>query len=203
MDARLRGFAIRGALLLVLFLAAYPFLLPPYRAAVLAVSRAALQGLTPRVNFAVQDDGTWAAAVGSVWNRGSWSFFLESPELGQEIAFSGLALLPALLLATPAGMRERLRLLGTGLGALFVVHVVSVMGVLYFFALACYKNETARACVLAPSSLSFCSHIGTFGVWGLMTWKYWFDASPAPNGVKPVRVKPERRRPAGANTKNR
>lgn len=178
-DARVRHFALLGAILLLPFLLLYSFLLPGYRAMVLGASGALLRTISPAMRLELQADGTWLVSVPAFRGRTAWAFLLDSQEFGQEVAFLGLAILPALVLATPVSLARRFRLLLVALGTLFAVNVMSVAILVLVISVRCYGREADRTCSLIAGSLSTWSHVTTFGLWGLLTWRYWFGG---PNG---------------------
>jgi len=187
--ASLRRFAGVGILVLLCSLAIYPFLLPGYTWTVLAGARCLLGWIPPAMSLEVLPDGAWQMTVGRWGARPGWQFVLDSHAFGQRVAFLGLAILPALVLATPVRLAIRCRLLLLALLCLLTGQVLSVAAMLYIFGTCCYAREQGRTCGLIASSLSYSSHVLTFGVWALITWRYWFADLPrsSPRDVIPPR----------------
>ena len=181
MDARLKQFALVGLSLLLVFLFLYPYLLPGYRSAVLGVSKVSLGFFHPPIRLDVQLDLSWRVVVPATQDRSGWTFVMDDEEFGHEVTFMGLAILPALVLATPVGFGRRIRLLVVALFCLFIANVLSVVTVIAIVATQCHGRETERTCGLIAGSLSSWSHITTFGLWALLTWRSWFGepADPA------------------------
>jgi hypothetical protein len=100
------------------------------------------------------------------------------------LMYLSMVILPALLLATPAPIKTRFKLLAIAIPLLFASHVVSV--VLLMRTTFCLKYTPGTfACLWA---LRFAYSSGQFfaGIfWLMMTWRYWFSGPLATRGAGP------------------
>lgn len=93
----------------------------------------------------------------------------DTPDL--ESLFLSLALLPALLLATPVAWLRRLAILVAGMIALWIVHVASV------FVLAgsrpCPYPNWDRLCFWLYGNVALGGQLFAVAIWAALTWSYW------------------------------
>lgn len=152
--------------------------MPLYRSAVIGVANVVTGVLTPPTKVEVTPQGKLHAfslqADGSRTTVGVWETFVNY------LLFLNLALLPALLVATPAPWRDRLRLLLVGLAILFVAHVLCLIGLVRETqSLAAQPGVFHRLWLLRVIYLS--GQIFAAVIWALLTWRYWFPKTSAPN----------------------
>lgn len=145
--------------------------LPAYQPVVFGAANAITRSLPSPSAIEIQPEGGWWAygvtADGSKSSIDSWPAYMA------HLLFLSLALLPALILATPAPLPARLRLLLIGLLLLFAVHVLSVIGLV----------RQTQCLVVRPGSFHCLwilrlvygsGQISGALLWGLLTWRYWF-----------------------------
>ena len=83
-----------------------------------------------------------------------------------------LALLPALLLATPAPVGTRFRLLGLALMLMVVIHVLSIIGVMR--GVQCLRESPGTFHCLWMLRLVYSSgQLFAAVLWVVLTWRYW------------------------------
>ncbi len=91
-----------------------------------------------------------------------------------EAVFLSLILLPALLLATPVGVRSRLKLLLAGAGLLYVIHAGSLVMLFSQLWRHSEHNVDAISAWLYVVSLNS-GQIGAVMVWAFLTGGYWLS----------------------------
>jgi hypothetical protein len=92
------------------------------------------------------------------------------------LVFLSMVTLPALLLATPAPWRRRLRLLAWGVPLIFLGHVIAL--VLTTRGVHCLQEQPGTFVCLWALRISYASgqmFAATF--WVLLTWRYWSEES--------------------------
>jgi len=172
----------RFALLFVPLFAAclwlYVQVLPRYEAAVIGLANAATARLAHPTRIEVRPDGQWQ----------SWVF---TPEQGRHplelwprstayLITLSLAVLPALILATPIPAGTRWRLVALGLAAIFAVHVACTIGLMRG-ALCLRERPGSFACLCLLRLVYTSGQLLGAAVWAILTWKYWLPGSaPAP-----------------------
>jgi hypothetical protein len=95
--------------------------------------------------------------------------------------YINLVLLPALLLATPTTWPTRLRLLGMGIVLLFLVHVLSVIGLSRGYV--CSDRTRGGFVCMCVLRIAYTSgQYSTMVLWIPLTWRHWFrkPERPAP-----------------------
>ena len=172
--ALLFGAQFLPAFAVLLFL--YSWILPPYESAVVGCANAILSRLSPVTALHVEAGGRWRV-------------HLERPDLeanfgiGSEhhatLLFLNLIVLPALLAATPVGARTRLRLVVTGIAILFALHVVFVAGCVY--GMGVLNDPKSLVFRSLPRILRLSGQGLTVGLWGALTWRFWFGRGRAEN----------------------
>lgn len=86
--------------------------------------------------------------------------------------FLNLALLPALLLATPVGWCRRLRLAGIGLAGLVAVHAFTLVALIRVYL--CLQSSPGNFLCLAMLRGSYASgQIFAAVLWAALTWRFW------------------------------
>jgi hypothetical protein len=167
--------AIRFAILAVPLLAAclvlYAALLHPYESAVVRVANLWLESLARPFLLEVDTEG--ALALYAVVSDGARKFAVPRPHG----VFLSLALLPALVLATPAPWRDRLRWILIALPVLFASHVVALL-VLYRAHLVLREGPSMPNTVLFGLAARS-GQLVAVALWALLTWRFWFGGPKA------------------------
>lgn len=148
----------------------YPLILPAYQRGVFAAVNTLLSSLNPVSEIRAVPAGQWQVLVHRAEAARVATYTLKSDNLAL-LSFFQLAMLSALLLATPVRVRERLRLWVSGIGLMFGLHVLCVAGCVYGMALV--DNPKGLIFKSLPIILGpFASGLAV-AAWGLLTWKYW------------------------------
>jgi len=118
--------------------------------------------------------------------RHDWRSYRYPPEGGRvkvrpwsksltHLVFLNLAVLPALLLATPIPWADRLRLVLIGFALMFLGHVL--VSVLLVRASYCLQQAPGTFLCLFALRVSYTSgQVFAAVIWALLTWKYWFHS---------------------------
>jgi len=174
--------------LFLVFLAIYLWVWPAYNTLVTDTANFATKRMSPPTYL--EPRRAWG---------GGWRGFAFTDSEGQiflrtwtnptaHLMYISMVILPALLLATPAPIKTRFKLLAIAIPLLFLSHVVSVVTLMR--TTYCLKVSPGNfPCLWA---LRFAYSSGQFfaGIfWLLMTWRHWFSGPLALLGTKP---KPER-----------
>lgn len=157
--------------LFAVFMLAYRPIAPFYQHAVLAGANAVAERLPPPLRIEVLPEGGWQyfEVRGAGWMRPQIRWDAMTPHY----FLLGLAILPALLLATPAPWRMRLKLLGIGLILLYVAQVIAVVGLIR--ATHCLRIAPGtRHCLLTLRVVYTSGQISAAAIWALLSWRYWF-----------------------------
>ena len=164
-------FGLGFALLFPLCLWLYAEAAPLYRSGVLRVVNLFLEQREPPARIAEGEDGAWRATT-RPWDELPVELPLFQVEPGSlHLLFVNLALLPALLLATPVPVGRRLRLLVLGLGLAYVCHVATVLGLVSVpegGASGPWRALLRRLLETGGASAGFLQ-------WGVLTWRIWLD----------------------------
>jgi hypothetical protein len=174
---RALSFALQFVPLFVVTLLAYTFIVPGYQKLVLGTSNAITEQLSPRMRIDVKDDGGWQLFVrsdrGRPKPRTQWDAFVP------HLVLLGLAVLPALLLATPVPIPTRLKMLGIALPLLFLTQVASVT--LLVWGTQCLREAPGTFYCLWILRVVYTSgQISAAVLWALLTWRFWFPGPVAP-----------------------
>jgi len=191
MSLKSREVAWFGLVFLPLFLALvllYPIVSPPYQDAVMLVANGALHHFSPYTHVEVETLG----GERSSYFRRTITFYFERDQEWQvdwnplqiHLIFLSLALLPALIGATPIPLRKRFRILGLGLGLLFVAHVITVIALSRCYV-CLYDSPDSFSCTLLRRFLNMSGQLFPVILWGFLAWPHLF---PRPRPVARVRV---------------
>lgn len=169
-------FALLFVPLFVGFLLIYPFVMKVYHPAALGVANFIMEHMDPVTRLRVNDWGGWSALFvenGYPVKICDWLMWQ------RHLHFLSLALLPALILATPAPWPARFRMLAIAIPLLFIVHSLTLVGVVrtQFCSMLDPFNFGCRWLrrVVNTSGQLF----GT-ALWVLLTWRYWVGKKRAP-----------------------
>lgn len=149
------------------FLLIYPVLLPIYNNTALALANALLVALPSPMSIQAAADNGWQ--VYRLPNK-RLLFTLEAEYLN--LIYLNLALLPALLLATPLPYRRRLQLLGWGMLALVGMHALSAIAIVQAEVCVHYDPDNL-GCTIVEGIFGMGGQLFAVTLWGLLTWHYW------------------------------
>lgn len=160
-----------------LFVWIYLLVLPVYQPVVLGVANAVTERLDPRTHIELTDKDGWQ--LYRVYPHGAKRKVKHWTDAVPPLIFLSLAMLPALLLATPIPFTKRLRLAGLGLLLLFPIHVFSIIGVMR--GVLCLHAEKGTFHCLWLLRISYTSgQLFSAVLWGLLTWRYWLPGPQKP-----------------------
>jgi hypothetical protein len=170
-------FAVQFVPLFAVFLWLYTLVYPAYEHAVLGTATSIMQLYDPPTRIAARPVGGWRADV--VPRDGSRrQLLLERDEFVAHLFLLSLALLPALLLATPAPLYDRLRMLGWGMALLFFTQALSIVGLVR--GTYCLRQHPGTFLCLVLLRLAYTSgQIMGAVLWALLTWRQWFPRTRA------------------------
>jgi hypothetical protein len=160
--------------LFILFLVIYPFLMKIYHPAALAVANWIMSWMDPPTKLRINEWDGWSALViesGYPMNFTNWWWWQT------HLHFLSLALLPALILATPAPWPARFRMLAVGIPLLFVVHCLTLVGIVrtqYCAMLDPYNFN----CRWLRRAVNTSGQLFGAALWVLLTWRYWVGKKP-------------------------
>jgi hypothetical protein len=147
----------------------YPRVLPSWERAVLLLSGPALARFSPPLSVELDDAGGMTAYVHQP-DGARKPLFTHTYQ--PYVIFLSLALLPALLAATPLSLAGRLRLVLIGIALLYVVHVVTVIAV-FHVSICLVRTPGHTGCTWLRGILLTSGQITGFAGWGLLTWRFW------------------------------
>jgi len=170
LDARtVLRFSLLFIPLFIGFLFLYPVVMKPYQPAVLGVANMIMEQLDPPTRMQLNPWGGWRALV---IDNGYPVKFTDWLMWQSHLHFLSLALVPALILATPAPWSTRFRLLAIAIPVLFVVHILTVVGIVrtQYCALLDPFNF---GCRWLRRVVSTSGQLFGAGLWVVLTWRYW------------------------------
>ena len=183
MTPNLRKILVFGLEFAPLFLACmwlYLLVLPYYQPVAMGAANVVTERMSPPTHL--KGDG-----------KGRMESFVYTPEEGTRfmkawdhttghLVFLSLALVPALLLATPAPIRTRFRLLGVGLPLVLVGHVLALIAMTRgIYALRQAPGTFHWLWILRIAYTSGQVVAATVAV--LLTWRYWVPRSSADGNI--------------------
>lgn len=159
----------------------YPRILPGYHDFLLGAANPFARSFSPPLQIEKAEEGAWR--IFRLEPGGEQKRVFSIPGKSLEQIHMSLILLPALLLATPVGIRSRLGLLAAGLGLLVLLQVASHL--LFVWAWVQYQDTDPQNPFykLIVVSHSTAGQVYPVVLWGLITWRYWL-----PRPATPVRV---------------
>ena len=175
MKTGLRTALLFGAQFVPIFLVLlwlYPRVLPHYQVLPVGVANFVMQGLSTPTRIEVTEAGGWQSYFpnGQGGEQNFWSF----EEFVIHLVYLNLALLPALVLATPVPWRERLRMLGLALLGLVLVHALTlVILVRAYLGLYLDPGNFFDLWLLRVAYTS--GQIFAAVLWALLTWRFWLS----------------------------
>ena len=162
-------FALTFLLLIPATLWCYEQVLPGYQRSIASAANGlfALSGSTRQIREHAAGGWTSAEARPYPFAAGPPSYVNEQ----LESLFLSLAILPALILATPLPWRRRLALLGIGLATLWVVHGVAAFALVQTETCA----QSSALCHWMRGNVIIGGQLFALGLWALLTWDFWLQ----------------------------
>ncbi len=158
----------------------YPKVLPFWEPMPIGLANNLMRGQSPPTVIEAVPTGGWQSYI---LRGGAREEFYSWQEFVKHLVYLNLALLPALLLATPVGWRKRLMLLGIGLAALVVVHALSLVTLVRGYI--CLQSDADSFwCNFLLRGAYASGQITAALLWAALTWKHWLPASKVPLRVK-------------------
>ena len=167
-------FGLHFVALFLLFVVLYLTVLPAYEPAAVGSANFVTSRLSPPTDIEIRRTGHWQSFVftprqGRRPLKG-WNLMLP------HLIFLSLAVLPPLLLATPAPVPDRLRMLGLALPLVFLVHVLSIIGLTR--GVQCLQQAPGTFhCLWMLRLVSSSGQLFAAALWLLFTWRYWLSES--------------------------
>lgn len=158
--------------------AIYVWIFPVYDPFVVSTANFLTNRMEPATYIEMRDDrqGGWRAF--SFSSNEGLEFMRSWTHPAAHLIYLSIVTLPALLLATPAPFKTRLRLLAISLPLMFIGHVLSV--IILMRTTHCLIQAPGTFTCLWFMRLAYSSGqllAGTF--WVVLTWRYWFPDSLA------------------------
>ena len=152
----------------------FPRTLPVYQEIVVRGANLGLRQLDPPMRMEVTDDGGWRAFV--IQPDGSETSYWYRPGTYLVLVYLGLPLLPALLLATPLRLTERLRRLGIGMVLQLGMHMLA--GFVLVWTVRCLASTPdSILCRILKSVVNDYGQFLTIALWALLTWNVWLPGA--------------------------
>jgi hypothetical protein len=169
--ALLFGLAFLPLFALCLWL--YPYLVPAYKSAIVPVVNVGLGFFEPPLRMEVTEDGGWQTY--QLEADGSETKYWYRPGKYLNLMFLGLALAPALLLATPVDPLRRLRLFALGMLLLFLLYLPATFGLVWSVRCLAAAPD-ATLCMWTKTVANIFGQLVSVALWGLLTWDVWLPA---------------------------
>lgn len=148
----------------------YPRVLPAVQWVVVPAVDIGLHQLDPPMRMELTDDGGWQTY--QINPDGSEFRYWYRPGLYLNLMFLGVALLPALLLATPVKLTDRLRLTGIGIVLLVLLYIPA--GYMLVLSVRCLVNDPGSAlCMWTKTTANIYGQLISIAVWALLSWHVW------------------------------
>lgn len=151
----------------------YPRVYPSYQQVVLTFANPILSSIDRPVEFVGEADGNLAIYA---IPPGRPRVRITTAPYHPHVFYLSLVLLPALLLATPTRLKERLRWLALAMPLLFVIHVLAIsVGFISQSHAARNPDDVLYTWIWGVCMTS--GQLGAVGLWSLLTWPYWIPAA--------------------------
>jgi len=173
-------FPVQFIPLFVLFICLYQEIIIAYQEIVFGVCNYFLKHLTPYMQMSTNPHGQ--RLVNSYDPEHGWRWFVIVNSEDQRVILLNIVFLPALLLAMPIRLRQRLSILLYALITLFAFHTASLLAYVYSLERMYVQKEYDDMFQKVVAIFSAGSQIFVVGVWVLLTWKYWFVESDDHSG---------------------
>lgn len=147
-----------------------------YHPAALGVANAIMEHLDPPTRMQMNDWGGWRALV----IEGGYPVkFTDWLPWQRHLHFLSLALVPALILATPAPWPARFRLLAIAIPVLFIVHSLTIVGIVR--TQYCTMMDPFNfGCRWLRRVVNTSGQLFGAGLWAVLTWRYWLGKKRQP-----------------------
>ena len=167
---RVTGFALRFVPTFLILVGAYLLLLPWYRSLPEAVANSVMEHFDPATRIDSLATGGWQAYRQS--SSGDERAFISWQPFVVHLLFLNLALLPALVFATPLPMHRRLRLVAWSVPLLLLVQVLALTGLVR--GQLCLQGLPDSFLCLWLLRLVYASgQLSSAALWALLTWRFW------------------------------
>ncbi len=166
---RLLAFIAQFIVFFVGFLLLYPVLLPIYNGLALSLANVVLAHSSLPLYIQVTADHSWV--VYRLPEKRPL-FTLEGAYLS--LIYLNLALLPALVLATPGPFQQRLKLLGWGMALLLGVHALSAIALTRAEICVHYDPDNI-GCNVVEGIFGTGGQLFAVAIWVTLTWRYWLE----------------------------
>lgn len=148
----------------------YPHVLPVVQRVVVAGIDVGLHQVDPEMRIELTDDHGWQTY--QINPDGSEFKYWYRPGKYLNLMFLGVALLPALLLATPVKLLDRLRL--TGVGMLLLVLAYIPAGYTLVLSMRClYNDPESGFCMWTKTTGNIFGQLISVAIWALLSWHVW------------------------------
>ena len=160
----------------------YPFAMKVYQPTTLSVANEIMEHMDPPTRMQLNRRGGWRAIV---VEAGYPMKFTDWWPWQMHLHYLSLALVPALILATPAPWSTRFRLLAIAIPILFVVHSLTIVGI-------CRSQYCAMldpynfGCRWVRRVVNTSGQLFGAGLWVVLTWRYWVGKKRVPKGETPA-----------------
>jgi len=170
---KLLVFLAQFVVFFAVFLLLYPVLLPVYNGLALSLANIVLAHASPPMYIQTTADHSWVVYRLSEKRP---LFTLEGNYLS--LIYLNLALLPALILATPLLLQQRLKLLGWGMALLLGAHALSAIALTHAEICVHFDPDNV-GCNVVEGIFGTGGQLFAVALWGLLTWRYWFPIKTA------------------------
>lgn len=152
----------------------YGWLLPLYQPLVIGAANLVLSWIDPMLEIEIQAHGGWEI----FWlTEGSRTLVREIQGQSLHLVYLNLILLPALLISTPAAWKRRLGWIAWGMGALFLIHVGSAVGIMHADRLV-QMNAGDEFWRFVSRNLKLGGQVFALLLWAALSWSYWLPQRP-------------------------
>ncbi|MCS7197291.1 MAG: hypothetical protein NZ930_01170 [Candidatus Bipolaricaulota bacterium] len=174
---RLVVFGAQFLIFFVAFLLFYPVLLPIYNGLALSLANVVLAHYSPPLYVQTTADHSWM--IYRLPEKRPL-FTLEGSYLS--LIYLNLALLPALILATPLPSQQRLKLLGWGMAALLGVHALSAIA-LTRAEICVHYDPGNMGCNVVEGIFGTGGQLFAVALWAVLTWRVWLPMKALKRGI--------------------
>lgn len=193
---KLLAFSAQFLVLFLLFLWLYSLILPFYNHLVLGLANSVLGSLTPPMRVEASSDNSWQVYLLPIDRQ-----IFRQRAASLNLMYLNLALLPALLLATPTTVLRRFQLVGLGLSLLIVVHVISVIVLVRATVCTAFYDPRDLNCIALIWVFGAGGQLFGVALWALLSWRLWFPKPLAMTAVTPAPQLQQKKRSATKETR--
>ena len=176
---RVLGFGLRFVPIFLLLLAAYLATISWLPAGPQAAANLVMQRLDPPTRLERLPAGGWRAWAEG--RPGQERVFVRWEPFVVHLLFLNMVLVPALVLATPASLAARLRLVGWAIPLILVVQTLALIGLVR--GQLCLVSSPGSFLCLWQLRLVYASgQLSAALLWAGLTWRYWLPPGEAATG---------------------